>query len=123
VIVHRKGATPAGKGVLGIIPGSMATPAYVVEGLGNEASLESAAHGAGRLMSRGEAMRTFKWPQVKQFLKEKGVTLISASLDEAPWVYKDIDKVMAAQESLVRPVARFMPRLVKMSPPGDRPED
>ncbi|MBP7937918.1 MAG: RtcB family protein, partial [Phycisphaerae bacterium] len=60
---------------------------------------------------------------VKHYLKEKGVTLLSASLDEAPWVYKDIDKVMAAQESLVRPVARFMPRLVKMSPPGDRPED
>jgi tRNA-splicing ligase RtcB (3'-phosphate/5'-hydroxy nucleic acid ligase) len=123
VIVHRKGATPAGRGVLGIIPGSMAAPAYVVEGLGNEASLQSAAHGAGRQMSRGEAMRTFKWSQVKLFLKERGVTLLSAGLDEAPWVYKDIDKVMAAQESLVRPVARFMPRLVKMSPPGDRPED
>jgi len=123
VIVHRKGATPAGKGVLGIIPGSMATPAYVAEGLGNEASLQSASHGAGRVMSRGEALRTFKWSQVKHYLKEKGVTLLSASLDEAPWVYKDIDKVMTAQESLVRPVARFMPRLVKMSPPGDRPED
>ena len=123
VIVHRKGATPAGKGVLGIIPGSITSPAYVVEGLGNEESLQSASHGAGRLMSRGEAIRTFKWPQVRQFLKEKGVTLLSAGLDEAPWVYKDIEKVMAAQETLVRPVARFMPRLVKMSPPGDRPED
>jgi tRNA-splicing ligase RtcB (3'-phosphate/5'-hydroxy nucleic acid ligase) len=123
VIVHRKGATPAGRGVLGIIPGSMATPAYLVEGLGNEASLQSAAHGAGRLMSRGQAMRTFKWGEVKHFLAERGVTLLSAGLDEAPWVYKNIDKVMAAQESLVRPLARFMPRIVKMAPAGERPED
>jgi tRNA-splicing ligase RtcB len=123
VIVHRKGATPADAGVLGIIPGSMAAPAYLVMGLGDERSLRSAAHGAGRRISRSAAFKQFKWPQVKRYLAEKGVTLLSAGLDEAPWVYKDIDEVMAAQRELVRPLARFTPRMVKMSPAGERPED
>ena len=123
VIVHRKGATPANKGALGIIPGSMATPAYVVEGLGDASSLHSAAHGAGRVMSRKAAIRTYRWAQVKPYLAERGVTLLSAGLDEVPWVYKDIDVVMAAQRELVRPLARFMPQLVKMAPAGNRPED
>ncbi|HMK38317.1 MAG TPA: RtcB family protein, partial [Bacteroidota bacterium] len=52
-----------------------------------------------------------------------GVDLISAGLDEAPWAYKDIHSVMAAQKDLATPVARFMPRLVKMAPSGERPED
>ncbi len=123
LIVHRKGATPAGRGMLGIIPGSMATPAYVVQGLGDPSSLNSAAHGAGRVMSRKAAFRQIRWGQVKHYLAERGVTLLSAGLDEAPWAYKDIDEVMAAQASLVRPVARFMPRLVKMARAGERPED
>ena len=123
VIVHRKGATPADRGVLGIIPGSMATPAYLVEGLGNEKSLRSASHGAGRRLSRSAAVRQFKWPEVKRHLAEKGVTLLSAGLDEAPWVYKNIDEVMAAQQDLVRILAKFTPRIVKMSPAGERPED
>ncbi len=123
VIVHRKGATPAGFGVVGIIPGSMASPAYVVEGLGDPASLYSASHGAGRRMSRKQAKRQFHWPQIKKLLEERGVTLISAGLDEVPQAYKDIDEVMAAQQSLVRPLARFMPRLVKMAPTGEPPED
>lgn len=123
VIVHRKGATPAGKGVHGIIPGSMATPGFIVEGLGNAASLDSASHGAGRRMSRKKAMETFTWSQAKKYLEDKGVKLISAGLDEVPFVYKDIEEVMAAQQDLVRPIARFMPRLVKMAPSGERPED
>jgi len=123
VIVHRKGATPADAGALGSIPGSMATPAYLVMGLGDERSLRSASHGAGRRISRSAAFKQFKWPQVKRYLAEKGVTLLSAGLDEAPWVYKDIDEVMAAQKDLVRPLARFTPRIVKMSPAGERPED
>ena len=123
VIVHRKGATPAGRGVHGIIPGSMASSGYIVEGLGNPASLDSASHGAGRRMSRKKAMQTFTWSQAKKLLAESGVTLISAGLDEVPFVYKDIDEVMAAQRDLVRPIARFMPRLVKMAPSGERPED
>lgn len=123
VIVHRKGATPAGRGVLGIIPGSMASFGYLVEGLGEPASLESASHGAGRRMSRKQAIQTYTWSEAKKYLNERGVTLISAGLDEVPWVYKDIDEVMAAQTGLVRPLARFMPRLVKMAPAGERPED
>ena len=123
VIVHRKGATPAGAGVLGIVPGSMATTTYVVRGLGNEDSLNSAAHGAGRVMSRTQAKKTLAWRDARAQLAERGVTLISAGLDEVPAVYKDIDKVMAAQADLVVPVARFQPRIVKMAPPGGRPED
>ncbi len=123
LIVHRKGATPASVGMLGIIPGSMATPAYLVEGRGDPASLHSASHGAGRRLSRSAAFRQIRWPEVQRYLAERGVTLLSAGLDEAPWVYKNIDEVMAAQKALVRPLARFMPRLVKMSPAGERPED
>ena len=123
VIVHRKGATPAGKGVLGIIPGSMGTPGYVVRGKGSAASLNSAAHGAGRRMSRTKAKEMFTWDMARRFLHERGVTLISAGLDEVPMAYKDIDEVMAAQRDLVEPLARFEPRLVKMAPAGERPED
>jgi tRNA-splicing ligase RtcB len=123
VIVHRKGATPAGAGVVGIIPGSMGTPGYVVRGRGEAASLESAAHGAGRRMSRTKAKQTFTWEATRAFLRERGVTLISAGLDEVPMAYKDIDEVMAAQRDLVEPLARFEPRLVKMAPAGERPED
>jgi tRNA-splicing ligase RtcB len=123
VIVHRKGATPAGKGVLGIIPGSMATPTYIARGLGSDASLHSAAHGAGRVMSRTAAKKTLDWKTAKRLLDDRGVTLLSAGLDEVPMVYKDIDEVMAAQADLVEPVARFLPKLVKMAQEGERPED
>jgi tRNA-splicing ligase RtcB len=123
VIVHRKGATPAGAGVLGIIPGSMGTPGYVVRGKGVAASLNSAAHGAGRRMSRTKAKEMFTWETAQKFLRERGVTLLSAGLDEVPMAYKDIDEVMAAQSDLVEPLARFEPRLVKMAPSGEPPED
>lgn len=123
VIVHRKGATPAGAGVLGIIPGTMATPGYVVRGRGNPASLNSAAHGAGRVMSRTRARKSLNWKAAHQFLKEQGVTLLSAGLDEVPMVYKNIQEVMAAQSDLVETLAMFHPRLVKMAPAGERPED
>ncbi|MCC6682911.1 MAG: RtcB family protein [Phycisphaeraceae bacterium] len=123
VIVHRKGATPADAGALGVIPGSMASPCYVVRGRGDEGSLRSAAHGAGRVMSRRQAKRTFRWQQVQPLLQQRGVTLLSAGLDEVPQVYKDIDAVMAAQGDLVEAIARFDPRLVKMAPAGERAED
>ena len=123
MIVHRKGATPAGKEVLGIIPGSMASPAYIVRGKGNPDSLESAAHGAGRKMSRTQAKRTLSWAEAQKFIESRGVKLMSAGLDEVPMVYKDIDEVMAAQDDLVESLARFEPRLVKMAPAGERPED
>jgi len=123
VIVHRKGATPARQGVLGIIPGSMASPGFVVSGKGNAESLHSAAHGAGRVMSRTQATRTFNWKKVNEYLREQGVTLISAGLDEVPMVYKNIREVMAAQSDLVTILGQFDPKLVKMSPPGERAED
>jgi tRNA-splicing ligase RtcB len=123
VIVHRKGATPADGGAIGIIPGSMGTPGYVVKGKGVAESLNSAAHGAGRRMSRTRAKQTFRWDAALEFLRERGVTLLSAGLDEVPMAYKDIDAVMAAQRDLVEPLARFDPRLVKMAPSGEPPED
>ncbi len=115
VIVHRKGATPAATGVYGIIPGSMATPGYVVRGLGNEDSLNSASHGAGRKMSRQAAKRCFSWQEAQHYLEKQGVTVISAGLDEVPMAYKDIDAVMEAQSDLVETVARFDPKIVKMA--------
>ena len=123
VVVHRKGATPAGAGVLGIIPGSMATPGFVVRGKGNAESLHSASHGAGRVMSRTKANETFEWSKVNRVLKDRHVHLISAGLDEVPGVYKDIHQVMAAQSDLVEVLAEFMPRIVKMAPHGERAED
>src|SRR5437016_7347803 len=123
VVVHRKGATPAGAGVLGIIPGSMAAPGFVVSGKGNAESLNSASHGAGRVMSRKAANEKFNWKDVNRFLKQQGVTLISAGLDEVPMAYKDIRKVMAAQSDLVTVLGQFEPKLVKMAPHGERAED
>jgi tRNA-splicing ligase RtcB (3'-phosphate/5'-hydroxy nucleic acid ligase) len=123
VVVHRKGATPAGAGVLGIIPGSMATPGFVVSGKGNAESLNSASHGAGRTMSRKSANEKFNWKDVNRFLKQQGVTLISAGLDEVPMAYKNIREVMAAQNDLVTVLGQFDPKLVKMAPSGERPED
>ncbi len=123
VIIHRKGATPAEKGAIGIIPGSMATPGYVIRGRGIPESMNSAAHGAGRRMSRKMAKSSYTWNDGKKFLAEHDVILISAGLDEVPMGYKDIDAVMAAQAELVDIVARFDPKLVKMAPEGERPED
>jgi tRNA-splicing ligase RtcB len=122
VIVHRKGATPAAEGDVGIIPGSMASPCYIIRGRGDESSLTSASHGAGRVMSRKQAKQTFTWSDTKKLLNERNVTLLSAGLDEVPFVYKDIDAVMADQDDLVEIIARFDPRIVKMAP-GGRAED
>ncbi len=123
VIVHRKGATPAGEGVWGIIPGSMATPGFVVRGKGNPESLKSAAHGAGRVMSRKKAKDTFVWGNVRGEIEAAGVWVLSAGTDEVPGVYKDIHQVMAAQQDLVSVLARFDPKIVKMAPPGEKAED
>ena len=98
VIVHRKGATPAAAGVLGVIPGSMADPAYVVRGRGNPESLNSASHGAGRRMSRKQAKDQFSWHATKVNLEKRGITVLSAAADEVPGVYKDIEEVMASQQ-------------------------
>ena len=115
VIVHRKGATPAGAGVLGVIPGSMGDAGYVVRGRGVSASLESASHGAGRLMSRKAAMNSISRSARDDYLKERGVTLLGGGLDESPQAYKPIDTVIAAQHELVEVLGRFTPRIVSMA--------
>jgi tRNA-splicing ligase RtcB len=123
LIVHRKGATPAGPGVMGIIPGSMASPGFLVRGKGQPDSLHSASHGAGRVMSRSKALQSFTWSSVRKQLASAGVELLSAGLDEVPGVYKDIRTVMAAQTDLVEVLGQFQPKLVKMCPAGERAED
>jgi tRNA-splicing ligase RtcB len=114
LIVHRKGATPAQENVLGIIPGSMTAPGYIVRGKGNPLSLSSASHGAGRQMSRTVAKRSITHSELKKVLKDHGVTLLGAGLDEAPMAYKDIKKVMSLQTELVDVIGTFMPKIVRM---------
>jgi tRNA-splicing ligase RtcB (3'-phosphate/5'-hydroxy nucleic acid ligase) len=123
VIVHRKGATPAAAGVIGVIPGSMAAPGFVVRGRGVAEALESASHGAGRRMSRKAATEKFRWAQIKPLLEQAGVQLLSAGIDENPHAYKDINEVMSQQRDLVDVVARFDPKIVRMADAGERPED
>jgi tRNA-splicing ligase RtcB len=95
----------------------------VVSGKGKAESLNSASHGAGRAMSRKAANERFNWSDVNRFLKQQGVTLVSSGLDEVPMAYKDIREVMAAQSDLVTVLGQFDPKLVKMAPSGERPED
>jgi len=123
LIVHRKGATPAGLGAMGYIPGTMADPGFLVEGTGNEASLRSCSHGAGRALSRKKALQTTTRNALNSLLKERNVTTLSCGLDESPHAYKDINEVMNAQSDLVKVLATFKPRIVKMAPPGEKPED
>ena len=120
VYVHRKGATPADAGALGVIPGTMGDVGYVVRGRGNADSLNSASHGAGRLMSRTKAFETLTKTMRDQYLREKGVTLLGGGLDESPQAYKNINEVIAAQSELVEVIARSRPRIVMMT---DDPRD
>ena len=114
VIVHRKGATPTGKDVMGIIPGSMTVPGFIVKGKGERASINSASHGAGRNMSRTAAFKTITGNALKDELNKHGVKLIGGGLDEAPFAYKDIHAVMNAQKNLVETLGLFYPKIVKM---------
>ncbi|MCF8229823.1 MAG: RtcB family protein [Bacteroidales bacterium] len=114
IIVHRKGATPAHPGTTGIIPGSMISPAFVVSGKGSEESINSAAHGAGRLISRRQAKKNLDRSRLIKLLKNAGVELIGGGLDESPEVYKDIFEVMEAQRELVNVLATFYPKIVRM---------
>lgn len=123
VIVHRKGATPAGPGMLGVIPGSMADPAFVVRGKAGPESLHSASHGAGRCMSRTAAKQKYRFNAIKKDLEKKGIRVLSAGSDEVPYAYKRIEEVMAEQTDLVEPLARFDPRIVRMCGDGSQAED
>ena len=104
VILHRKGATRARKGELGMIPGSQGSPSYIVRGKGNKDSFESCAHGAGRVMSRNQARKTLDLKEEKARLENRGIIHAirgKSDLDEAPGSYKNIRDVMKLQEDLV----------------------
>lgn len=115
MIVHRKGATPAAKGELGIIPGSMSSRGFIVSGLGNPASLSSASHGAGRKMCRGQARESLTISQLRTVLRESGVQLIGGSVEESPSAYKDIEAVIQSQSELVKVEGTFTPKVVRMN--------
>lgn len=117
MIVHRKGATPAKKDELGVIPGSMTANGYIVKGRGNMASLQSASHGAGRQMSRTKAVNSITEKMLREVLKDHRVKLIGGGLDEAPFAYKNIDLIMDAQQDLVDVVGKFTPKIVRMAGP------
>ncbi|GAB4093926.1 RtcB family protein [Flaviaesturariibacter terrae] len=121
LIVHRKGATPAGSGVLGVIPGSMTAPGFIVKGKGESASVNSASHGAGRRMSRTAALQSITLAALQEQLRLQGVTLLGGGLDEAPMAYKDIHSVMKAQTALVDVVGTFQPRIVQMDGAPPKP--
>lgn len=114
LVVHRKGATPAQEGVLGIIPGSMTAPGFIVRGKRNANSLASASHGAGRLLSRRKAKEQITKSEIKKVLQDNGVTLLGGGIDEAPMAYKNINKVMANQIELVDVIGTFTPKIVRM---------
>jgi tRNA-splicing ligase RtcB len=119
-IVHRKGATPAGPSVLGVIPGSMGDAGYLVRGRGLPESLNSAAHGAGRQMSRKAAIHSITKTVRDTYLRERGITLLGGGLDESPQAYKPIEAIIAAQSDLIEIVGKFTPRIVRMADePGD----
>ena len=112
VIVHRKGATLAREGVVGIIPGSQGTASYIVEGLGNPDSFCSCSHGAGRVMSRKMAIDTLDMRQEVEMLEAKGIVHAIRSQDdmqEASGAYKDIDTVIANEADLVRVKTKLLP--------------
>lgn len=111
-IVHRKGAVRARTGEIGIIPGSQGTCSYIVEGLGNPDSFMSSSHGAGRLMSRTQAIRTLNLEDEIKKLDSKGIVHALRSqrdLDEAASAYKDIDQVIALETDLVKVKTKLEP--------------
>ena len=115
VWVHRKGATLARKGTIGIIPGSQGTRSYIVEGLGNEASLQSCSHGAGRKMSRKKAVSELNLENEKNLLDNQGIIHrldAQNKLDEAAGAYKDINTVMNEQKDLVKVLVELSPLAV-----------
>lgn len=114
VIVHRKGATPAGEGVLGIIPGSMTAPGFIVRGRGEDQAINSVSHGAGRQMSRRKAKEAVNRDLLDKHLAKHDVELIGGGLDEAPMAYKNIEQVMAFQQDLVDVIGTFVPKIVRM---------
>ena len=115
LIIHRKGATLASKGLKGIIPGSQGTTSYIVEGKGNADSFESCSHGAGRVMGRKQAIRTLDLEEEMRRLNKKGIIHSIRSkgdLDEAPSAYKNIHQVISLQSDLVTILETLSPLAV-----------
>ena len=112
VIVHRKGATLAREGVIGIIPGSQGTASYIVEGLGNPDSFCSCSHGAGRVLSRKAAIKTLDMNAEVRNLEAKGIIhaiRCQDDMQEASGAYKDIDTVIANESDLVKLKTKLLP--------------
>src|SRR4029077_8265588 len=107
LLVTRKGAIRAGRGELGIVPGSMGAKSFIVRGLGNPDSFESASHGAGRRMSRTEARKRFDVDDLREQTEGVECRKDPGVIDEAPKAYKNIDRVMAEQRDLVEIVAEL----------------
>ena len=115
VLIHRKGATSAREGEIGIVPGSQGTLSYIVQGLGSHESFQSCSHGAGRKMGRKQAQRTLDLDEEKSKLDSQGILHAIRGvddLDEASGAYKSIDVVMKEQEDLVKPVVELRPLAV-----------
>jgi tRNA-splicing ligase RtcB (3'-phosphate/5'-hydroxy nucleic acid ligase) len=115
VLVHRKGATKAYEGQLGLIPGSQGSASYIVEGLGNPDSFKSCSHGAGRRMSRTKAKNELDLATEIKHMNDLGIVhglRHQKDLDEAMGAYKNIDKVMALQKDLVKIKVKLMPLAV-----------
>ena len=125
--VHRKGATRAMKGLMGIVPGSMGSKSYVIEGRGNEYSFCSCAHGAGRAMSRAEAFRAISEKEFRRSMQQIVYEHDDRLKDESPLAYKDIQRVMRGQRDLVKILYELRPRLsvkgVGSSAKEDREDD
>ncbi|EAX47490.1 protein of unknown function UPF0027 [Thermosinus carboxydivorans Nor1] len=109
VWVHRKGAIRMRKGEIGIIPGSMGTPSYIVEGLGNPESFHSASHGAGRKMSRRKANEVITEEMAQEAMKGIVFGRFNGKYDECPQAYKDIDEVIANELDLIKPLVKLVP--------------
>ncbi len=107
--IHRKGATPAKKGERGIIPGNMKDGSFLVQGLGNSKFLNSSSHGAGRALSRKDAKQKISMQDFEKAMEGIQGTVSLKTLDEAPMVYKDINKVMRAQEKSVQIIKHIKP--------------
>jgi tRNA-splicing ligase RtcB (3'-phosphate/5'-hydroxy nucleic acid ligase) len=122
MIIHRKGATPAQKGRVGIIPGSSGTLSFLVEGLGNEESLNSSSHGAGRPFSRTQAKKYHDPRSFRNHMKHHDILSYGVAADETYMAYKNIEHVMSLQEGvLVRRIARLRPVVVIMG--GGKADD
>ncbi len=110
-VIHRKGATHAEKGMMGVIPGNMKDGCFIVEGLGNEASICSSSHGAGRVLSRNQARAQLDIQEFHELMRGVVTNHTDSTLDESPRAYKDIFEVMELQRELVNTIDYVKPIL------------